>query len=100
MKKVILLSAALSSALALGGCGYTPEQRAVNGAALGGATGALVGAATTGRPGGAIAGALLGAAAGGIIGANTTAPPPPRPRHCAEWEEDYYGRRHCTAFYD
>jgi hypothetical protein len=99
MKKVILLSAALASALALGGCGYTQEQRTVNGAAVGGATGALLGAATTGRPGGAVAGALLGAAAGGIIGANS-APPPPPPRRCAEWEDDYYGRRHCTAWYD
>ncbi len=98
MRKILMLTASLATALTLGGCGYTQEQRTVNGAAIGGATGALVGAAATGRAGGALAGGLIGAAAGGIIGANS-APPPPR-RRCAEWEEDYYGRRHCTAWYD
>ena len=96
MKKGILL-AALSAALALGGCGYTQEQRTVNGAAVGAAAGAIVGAAATGRAGGAIAGGLLGAAAGGIIGANS-APPPPR-RRCAEFDVDDYGHRHCIAWY-
>ncbi len=97
MKKGILL-AALAATLALGGCGYTQEQRTVNGAAVGAATGAVIGAAATGRAGGALAGGLLGAAAGGIIGANS-APPPPPPRRCAEFEVDDYGHRHCIAWY-
>jgi uncharacterized protein YcfJ len=101
MKKVILLGVALASALPLGGCGYTQEQRTVNGAAVGAASGAVIGGLATGRAGGAVAGALLGGAAGGIIGANSNPPPPPPPRRrCAEWEEDYYGHRHCIAWYD
>ena len=97
MNKVILLGVALASALTLGGCGYTQEQRAVNGAAVGAASGAVIGGLASGQAGGAVAGALLGGAAGGIIGANSN-PPPPR-RRCAEWDEDYYGRRHCIAWY-
>ncbi len=99
MKKTILLTAVLASALGLGGCNsYTPQDRAVGGALIGGATGAAIGAAAGGHAGGAIAGGILGAAAGGLIGANT-APPPPRPR-CAEFEVDYYGNRHCVAWYN
>ena len=98
MKKTILLGAALASALMLGGCGYTQEQRTVNGAAVGAASGAMIGGLASHSAGGAVAGALLGGAAGGLIGANSAPPPPPR--RCAEWEEDYYGRRHCTAWYD
>jgi hypothetical protein len=97
MKKMILLSVALASALTLGGCGYSREERTVNGAAVGAASGALIGGLASGRAGGAVAGALVGAAAGGIIGANSN--PPPR-RRCAEWEEDYYGRRRCIGWYD
>ena len=97
MKKTILLTAALASALALGGCNsYNPQDRAVGGAMIGGATGAAIGAAAGGHAGGAIAGGILGAAAGGIIGANTTPPPP---RRCAEFDVDYYGNRHCIAWY-
>jgi len=98
MKKFLVLTAALALGAGLAGCGYTPEQRAVNGAALGGATGAIVGAATTGRAGGALAGGLLGAGAGAVIGANTAPPPPPPPRRCAEFEVDAYGGRHCIAW--
>jgi hypothetical protein len=97
MKKVISLTVVLATTLALGGC-YSPQDRAVGGAALGGATGALIGGAASGTAGGALAGGLIGAAAGGIIGANT-APPPPRPR-CAEFDVDYYGNRHCVAWYN
>ncbi|MGP7982551.1 hypothetical protein [Rhodoblastus sp.] len=97
MKKSLILSLALATGLGLAGCGYTPEQRATNGALIGGATGATVGALATGRAGGAIAGGILGAAAGGIIGANSAPPPPPR--RCAEFTYDDYGGRHCVAWY-
>jgi hypothetical protein len=97
MKKAIILTIALAACLGLSGC-YTPQDRAVGGAVLGGATGAAIGGLASGRAGGAVAGGLLGAAAGGIIGANT-APPPPPPRRCAEFEVDPYGGRHCVAWY-
>lgn len=76
MKKI--MSAALAGALALSvaGC-YTPQDRAVGGAALGGLAGAAIGsAASGGRAGATLAGAAVGAASGAIIGAATTPPPP------------------------
>jgi hypothetical protein len=92
-----LLTTALASALALSGCNsYNPQDRAVGGALVGGATGAAIGGLASGRAGGALAGGLIGAAAGGIIGANT-APPPPR--RCAEFVVDDWGRRHCVSWY-
>ncbi|MEW6436117.1 MAG: hypothetical protein AB1508_02985 [Pseudomonadota bacterium] len=96
------------AALLLAGCGYTPEQRATSGAALGGATGLALGAAAGGSPGAALAGGVLGAATGAIIGANTRpAPPPPPPPPgyppppppCAHWGYDPYGRPVCVAYY-
>ncbi len=93
MKKSILLVAAVASSLTLAGCATERENRAANGAVLGGAAGALVGGLATGRAGGALAGAALGAAGGAIIGAETT------PRRCARVGYDYYGNRVCTAYY-
>ena len=97
------------AAMALAGCGYTPEQRAGSGAAIGGATGAALGAATGGGVGAALAGGVLGAATGAVIGANTRPapppppvayyPPPPPPRRCATFDYDPYGRPVCTSFY-
>jgi hypothetical protein len=94
-------------ALLLAGCGYTPEQRATSGAAIGGATGLALGAAAGGSPGAALAGGVLGAATGAIIGANTRPPPPPPPGYypppppprCAHWGYDVYGRPICVAYY-
>ncbi|MEJ0052986.1 MAG: hypothetical protein WDN02_17605 [Methylovirgula sp.] len=93
--------------LLLAGCGYTPEQRATSGAAIGGATGLALGAAAGGSPGAALAGGVLGAATGAIIGANTRPPPPPPPGYypppppprCAHWDYDVYGRPICVAYY-
>lgn len=44
-------------------------QDALSGGLLGGAAGAIIGGAVTGRAGGAIAGGLIGGATGAIIGA-------------------------------
>lgn len=70
MKKVYAIGFAAAAALPLAGC-YTPEDRALGGALLGGATGAAIGAAATGRGSGAAAGAVIGAASGAVIGAST-----------------------------
>ena len=93
MKKMILMAVALTLALPLGGC-YTPQDRAVGGAAIGGATGAALGAAATGRAGGAVAGGLIGAATGAVVGASTA------PRPCARMGYDYYGNPVCLAYYN
>jgi hypothetical protein len=98
MKKIMMLTVALATVLSLSGC-YTPQDRAVGGAVLGGATGAAIGGLASGRAGGAVAGGLIGAAAGGIIGANTAPPPPPPPRRCAEFMINPDGSRVCTAWY-
>ena len=93
MKKTLACALALSSALALGGCGQTREDRAVNGALLGGATGAIIGGAASGKVGGALAGGIIGAAAGSIIGANSEPP-----RRCLRFRYDYYGNRYCARY--
>lgn len=86
MKKIYAIGFAAAAALPLAGC-YTPEDRALGGALLGGATGAAIGAAATGRGSGAAAGAVIGAASGAIIGGSTSPvyadpyyAPPPRGR--------------------
>ena len=93
MKKIVLVATAMVSALALGGCNSPyREDRAVAGAVVGGATGALIGAAATGRTGGALAGGLIGAAAGSIISAEST------PRRCAVVRYDYNGNAYCARY--
>ncbi len=74
MKKIISLIAAGALTLSVTAC-YTPEERAVGGAVIGGLAGAAIGGAATGRAGGALAGAAIGAAGGAIVGA-ATAPAP------------------------
>jgi hypothetical protein len=93
MKKTLILTLALTSAMALGGCGQTRQERTVNAALVGGAAGALIGGAATGRAGGALAGGLIGAAAGGIIGANAE----PN-RRCVRIRYDYDGNRYCARY--
>jgi hypothetical protein len=92
MKKMVLIATALSSMLALSGC-YTPQDRAVGGAAIGGLAGAAIGGAATGRAGGAVAGGLIGAAAGAIVGANTEPA-----RRCVRIRYDYYGNSYCARY--
>jgi osmotically inducible lipoprotein OsmB len=93
MKKAILLAGAIVMALPLAACNNRdPGDRALGGAALGGAAGALIGAAATGRACGAIAGAAIGAAGGAIVGASTT------PRRCIRSGYDYYGNPVCLRY--
>jgi hypothetical protein len=71
VKKIIIVAAALATAMPLSGC-YTPGERAAGGAVIGGLGGAAVGAAVSGGLAGpAIAGAAIGAASGAVIGAAT-----------------------------
>ncbi|MBK5961995.1 hypothetical protein CCR97_27920 [Rhodoplanes elegans] len=63
------LGAAALVALTLAPSGPAAAQDALTGGLLGGAAGAIIGGAATGRAGGAIAGGLIGGAAGAIIGA-------------------------------
>ena len=57
----------LGAALLLAGCGQTPTDRALSGAGLGAAGGALLGS-VVGAPG---IGAMVGASAGAVAGAAT-----------------------------
>ncbi len=99
MRKILLLTAAITMAAPLAGC-YSPGERAAGGAVIGGLGGAGIGAlASGGRAGGTLAGAALGAATGAVVGAATAPPPPPPPR-CARWGWDYNGQRVCVAFYN
>jgi hypothetical protein len=63
----VALGSALAVALALGGCGTSPGERAVSGGLLGAGAGAAIGAAT----GSAATGAAIGGVAGAAIGAVT-----------------------------
>ena len=64
----LLLSIAVTSALALGACGTSKTDRALSGGAIGAGAGALGGALLGGNVAG---GALLGGAAGAAAGALT-----------------------------
>lgn len=83
-KKAAVLAVAFAAAISLTGC-YTPGERALGGAAIGGLGGAGIGAlASGGMLGPTLAAGAVGAAGGALIGA-ATAPQP-----------HYYGgyRRH------
>lgn len=65
--KNLVLGSALVAALALGGCGTDPGDRALSGGLLGAGAGAAIGSVT----GSAGAGAVIGGVAGAAIGAAT-----------------------------
>ena len=90
MKKIMSVVAAAALTLSVTAC-YTPGERAVGGAALGGLAGAAIGGAATGRTSGALAGAAIGAAGGAIVGAST-APGNPCPYGTYR---DAYGNVYC-----
>src|ERR1700723_1393140 len=98
MKKLACLSLALAMAISFAGCNTPQGQNAAGGALMGGATGALLGAVLTGRPGGAALGAVAGGPTGAMVGSAMTPQDPgyaPPPRRCAEFYYDYYGNRVC-----
>jgi hypothetical protein len=90
MKKIAIAIAAGVLTLSMTAC-YTPEERALGGAAVGGLAGAAIGGAATGRAGGALAGGAIGAAGGAIVGA-ATAPRNPCPYGTYR---DRYGNIYC-----
>jgi hypothetical protein len=98
MRRMSGLALGLAAALSVAGCDTPQGQAAGGGAIIGGATGALLGAAITHRPGGALLGGVAGAATGAMIGSASAANPPP-PRRCADYYYDYYGRQVCRAWY-
>ena len=109
MKRSTPFAIVALASVALAGCGYTPEQRALSGAGLGGATGAAIGALAGRNVGTAIAGGVIGAAAGAVVGANTRPPnpppppagyypPPPPPPRCARVVWDQYGNPFCAGY--
>ncbi|ACK52436.1 conserved hypothetical protein [Methylocella silvestris BL2] len=109
MKNTLPFVVAVAASMALAGCGYTPEQRALSGAGLGGATGAAIGGLAGGNVGSAVLGGVLGAATGAIVGANTRPPnppppppgyypPPPPPPRCARVVWDAYGNPFCQGY--
>jgi uncharacterized protein YcfJ len=95
---LVVLSAALA------GCAETPrEQRALTGAAIGGAGGALLGQAIGGNTGSTLLGAGAGALLGAAVADSTARPGEPemcRYRapggriYVAECDERYYRRRY------
>ena len=103
MRKVWGLALAVATAFSAAGCNTPEGQGAAGGAVIGGATGALLGAAVTNRPGGALLGGVAGAAAGAMVGSAAARPQDPGyappPRRCAEFYYDYYGNRVCRAYY-
>lgn len=100
MKRILGLGLVVTFALSAAGCNTPQGQNAAGGAIVGGAGGALLGAAVTGgKPGGAIVGGVLGAATGAMVGSAMTPQPGPPPRQCAQWGYDYYGNRVCQAYY-
>ena len=68
MRSYVLFAALAVGSLALSACGETPGCRALTGAGVGAAGGAVIGALT----GSALTGAAIGAVAGGATGALTS----------------------------
>jgi predicted small secreted protein len=103
MRKVWGIALAMATAVSVAGCNTPEGQGAAGGAVIGGATGALLGAAVTNRPGGALLGGVAGAAAGAMVGSAAARPQDPGyappPRRCAEFYYDYYGNRVCREYY-
>lgn len=78
----------LLAGLLLSGCATSPDNRVLNGAVIGGATGAVIGGVATNTPGGAVVGGVVGATTGAVIADAT------RPHYSCHWS-DRLGRRVC-----
>jgi hypothetical protein len=87
MLKQMLMGATVLAALALGGCGTTPGDRALSGAGIGALGGAAIGSVS----GNAGAGAVIGGVAGGVVGAATS----PDDVYLGDpvWKRDCYERQ-------
>lgn len=91
MRKLVLLTS-VALALVLGACTNARDTRMSQGALIGGAGGAAVGAIASGTAGGAVIGGVAGAAAGAVIADATR--PQTRPTEC-HWNSSL-NRRVCT----
>jgi osmotically inducible lipoprotein OsmB len=79
MKRLSGLLLTCSVALSAASCSNTPGGRALNGALIGGTSGAIVGSlVSSNHTTGALVGGTIGAATGAVVGMVTT-PPPPSP---------------------
>jgi hypothetical protein len=98
MKTMLGLAMAGAITFNVAACSSSPGERALGGAVIGGATGALIGGMISRNSGtGALVGGALGAATGAIIGAATT-PQAPAARQCSHWGMDLYGREFCAGY--
>ena len=98
MKRMLGLAVIGAFAFSLAACSSSPGERALGGAVVGGAAGAIVGGMISRDSGtGALVGGALGAATGAIIGAATT-PSAPAARGCSQWRMDPYGREFCAGY--
>ncbi|MCC8237305.1 glycine zipper domain-containing protein [Pinisolibacter aquiterrae] len=88
----LAVASTFALALTLGACASPRDQRMLDGALIGGAGGAAVGAIATGTGGGAVVGGVAGAAAGAVI-ADATRPRHARGKTC--WWSDTLHRRVC-----
>jgi osmotically inducible lipoprotein OsmB len=95
MKKFIAIAAVIVTAAGLSACN-SPGERAVGGALIGGAAGALVGGAVTGRGRGALVGGAIGAAGGAIVGASTAPQGNGCPPQAPYLRYDAYGQAFCS----
>jgi osmotically inducible lipoprotein OsmB len=95
MKKFISLAAVLIVAAGLSACN-SPGERAVGGALIGGAAGALIGGAVTGRGRGALVGGAIGAAGGAIVGASSAPQGNGCPPRAPYLRYDAYGDAFCS----
>lgn len=113
MKKSLAVFCLVLAAFALSGCangygyGYPPSygwsnhKKAIAGAAIGAAGGALIGGAVTRDGGGAAVGGLLGGVAGGLIGHSMDKKARPRPYYPGDYDSrPYYGERRGRYRYD
>ncbi len=94
MKRILSVAVVALMAGSLAAC-YSPEERAVGGALIGGAAGAAIGGLATGRAGGALVGGIIGATGGAMVGA-ATAPRASCPPRAPYLRYDAYGQPFCS----
>jgi hypothetical protein len=95
MKKFLVIAAVVLMVGGLSACN-TPNERAMGGALIGGATGAAIGGLASGRAGGALVGGAIGAAGGAMIGAATAPGRPVCPSSAPNLRYDANGNPFCS----